>query len=236
LTLENIQEIVPRKYGWEFKGWNIGSAPLTLPLNIKANQTISAVFERVEFSLTFRIEQNPVSGNLVTPNPELNDRLQLSGLPFSGTELSRPFEMLLTSINMPLSVREGHTFAGWYTESQVSGLQSPENLFMPSNPPSDWEFSFDRNVTLFPRFDIITYTITFDPIGGTPAPPSVDRTYWTALTSPVLEKEGFDFDGWYSYSLELFMRDGDLNPDTAHLPTLYLTERLTPSFLSCRNQ
>ena len=77
-------------------------------------------------------------------------------------------------------VREGYTFLGWfldgvkYTFGAVSG-----------------------NMTLEARWEIDTYTVTFDMAGGTAVSPETVAHGGTATAPSDVTREGYDFAGWY---------------------------------------
>jgi hypothetical protein len=76
----------------------------------------------------------------------------------------------------PSPVKVGHTFAGW-------------DPALPSVMP-------DRNVTLVARWAVNSYTITFNPAGGS-AVPSITQDYGTAVEAPMDPvREGYTFAGW----------------------------------------
>lgn len=95
--------------------------------------------------------------------------------------LSYPY---LSSITEPTPTKEGHTFEGWYTDS---GLTSP--FTFTTMPP--------QNFTLYAKWSINFYTLSFNTHGGNEIS-SIVKVYGTTIptiTPPI--KEGFTFAGWY---------------------------------------
>lgn len=78
--------------------------------------------------------------------------------------------------------KHGYTFDKWVTEK--NGTE---------------EYDFDAVVTssttIYAKWNIITYSITFDSAGGE-AVPSVEYTVEDAITLPSITKDGYEFIGW----------------------------------------
>jgi basic membrane protein A len=90
-----------------------------------------------------------------------------------------------SSIYLPIPSREGYTFLGWFT----------------GNGPNDTHFSVlstvSYNITLYARWEINQYTITFNSNGGSLVN-SLTQNYGTIIFEPnEPEKEGFVFKGWF---------------------------------------
>ena len=83
-----------------------------------------------------------------------------------------------------LPYKEGHSFVGWYTDSQ---LTTPfEFGKMPAN-----------NLTVYAKWSINQYTINFQSNGGTSIDP-ITQDYGTSVIAPVPPtKTGHTFVGWY---------------------------------------
>ena len=79
--------------------------------------------------------------------------------------------------------KSGYTFDGWYTEAEHNS-----------------EYKFDvpvkKNITLYAKWNVNQYTITFDSNGGTAVDPIV-ADYGTAITAPSdPTRTGYIFAGW----------------------------------------
>ena len=83
--------------------------------------------------------------------------------------------------------RAGHTFAGWYTDSELTTLY-------------DFETPVTGDVQLFAKWDINSYTVTFNSKGGsTVAAQSI--VYNTKASVPAAPtRTGYTFGGWYTTS------------------------------------
>lgn len=92
--------------------------------------------------------------------------------------------------NTPISApteptKTGHTFAGWFADTD---LTIP---FVFSMMPAG-------NTTIYAKWTINSYTISFDSNGGSPVT-SITQAYNTAVSAPSdPTKEGYTFAGWYS--------------------------------------
>jgi len=94
-----------------------------------------------------------------------------------------------TSIRMPDDpVKEGYIFAGWYWDNNTF-----RDLFTVS---SLLERGLSSNLTVYAKWDVNQYTVTFDTMGGEPMDP-VLLDYGSDLSPYIPEKEGSIFTGWY---------------------------------------
>ncbi len=81
--------------------------------------------------------------------------------------------------------RDGYTFAGWYTDTDCT---------------VEYNFSgvVTKNITLYAKWTINTYTVTFNTDGGS-AVDSQTVNYNSTATKPTAPiKEGYTFAGWYT--------------------------------------
>lgn len=93
---------------------------------------------------------------------------------------------------LPTPTRTGYTFKGWYT-AKSGGTQITSSTTV----------SITSNQTLYARWEIKSYTLTFDPNGGSLDPSdssSITVTYGTIVQNDILptpQKSGYVFKGWY---------------------------------------
>ena len=95
--------------------------------------------------------------------------------------------------DLPIPIRSGYTFKGWYTET-VGGNQV--------TPLTNVELSADQ--TLYARWTqnptTKTYTIKLDANSGKVSPSSIKvqsgKTYYSSLPTPT--RSGYKFNGWYT--------------------------------------
>ena len=82
--------------------------------------------------------------------------------------------------------RTGYTFAGWYTDDNTF-LNEYVFTTMPAS-----------NITLYAKWDVNNYTISFDSDGGSAVSP-ITQAYGTEVSAPSAPlKSGYEFVGWYS--------------------------------------
>jgi uncharacterized repeat protein (TIGR02543 family) len=91
-----------------------------------------------------------------------------------------------TTIPAPTApTKTGYSFGGWYKESACTNV---------------WSFSTDvvtTNTILYAKWNINSYTVTFDSQGGTSVS-SITTNYNTTITTPIAPtKTGYSFAGWY---------------------------------------
>jgi uncharacterized repeat protein (TIGR02543 family) len=112
-----------------------------------------------------------------------------------------------TSITAPS--RDGYTFGGWWSEDNGTGsmvmntsgvLQA--NVTGYTGDGGIW--TKDAICTLYAKWTVIPYTITYNLNGGTqqvdPAPATSYNIESGAITLPTPTKEGYDFAGWFANS------------------------------------
>jgi uncharacterized repeat protein (TIGR02543 family) len=91
-----------------------------------------------------------------------------------------------TLTSLPPATRAGYTFDGWFTLA-TGGIQVTE-----STP-------FTESTTIYAQWTLITYTITFDPNGGTVTPTQGTTVEGGVLASlPTPTRTGYSFDGWFT--------------------------------------
>lgn len=90
--------------------------------------------------------------------------------------------------DLPTPARAGNTFNGWYTEASVGSQVTPST-----------QVSTSKNHTLYAHWTPNNYTVSFDTTGGTMSQTSKEVVYDDVYGDlPTPEKDGFNFDGWYT--------------------------------------
>lgn len=97
---------------------------------------------------------------------------------------------MYTAMNAPMEpVREGYTFAGWYTDPSLTS-------------DSKWDFENDtveEDMVLYAKWIPNQYDVALDANGGTVSSGHIDVTYGDSYgLLPTPTREGFVFDGWYT--------------------------------------
>lgn len=98
--------------------------------------------------------------------------------------------------------RPNATFVGWYT--------SPD--FSEASKITEIATGTAKDIVLYAKFDITTYTITFDANGGTVSKDSVTYEKGDTYVLPTPEYPGYKFAGWY-YGEDKF-EDGEWTLET----------------------
>jgi uncharacterized repeat protein (TIGR02543 family) len=104
-----------------------------------------------------------------------------------GTSINSITQDLQHSLNAPVDpTRTGYTFAGWFSDEALTNAYT-----FPATMPSS-------NITVYAKWTINQYTITFDTNGGTSIN-SITQDFNTSLTAPVdPTRTGYTFAGWFS--------------------------------------
>jgi uncharacterized repeat protein (TIGR02543 family) len=103
--------------------------------------------------------------------------------------------------------KEGHSFVGWYEdESYAQPVEAP--FVVPAN-----------DLTLYAKWSINTYTLSFDTDGGSLLE-SIDLAFDTALPAlPTPTKTGHTFVGWHAHSTSTTL----LLPMPLSMPAMHVT-------------
>jgi len=83
--------------------------------------------------------------------------------------------------------KEGYIFTGWNTQANGTGdsYEDQQSLIL------------STDITLYAQWEANTYTLTFNPNGGTVSPTSIQVVYDTPVGElPTPERTGYNFTGW----------------------------------------
>jgi uncharacterized repeat protein (TIGR02543 family) len=101
-----------------------------------------------------------------------------------GNSIQTKTKVYNASLSIPMPTRVGHSFAGWFTD--VGLTQAFTYTIMPA-----------QNLTLYAKWAINQYTITFETNGGSSIA-SITGNYGDPVTAPSNPtREGYTFNGWY---------------------------------------
>ena len=135
--------------GWEGKDTLITNGSLTVPLN---GITLTAIFEINQYTLSF-----------ATYNDEY----------FKPVDLD-----FMDPLTLPLPIKEGHTFKGWFEGS---------TFFRSTSMPS-------RDLLLKAQWEINSYQVTLK--DGDEVIDQYEVNYGASLNLPTPQKNGYQFDQW----------------------------------------
>jgi len=104
-----------------------------------------------------------------------------------GTEISPIKTNGQTIVSIPNNpTKEGFVFGGWYNDSSFTG-----------EPISSIEVGTFSNMSFYAKWEINQYSLTFETNGGSLVNP-ITANYDAPLSQPMVNKEGYVFEGWYS--------------------------------------
>ena len=166
----------PEEPGYTFGGWykkqtcpNDSKFDFTTP--ITDHITLYAKWEINKYTVTFDFN----TGKPSTPKTEEVEY---------GSSVSEPAKPTNT----------GYTFGGWYTDQAcTAGKEFTFNADGKSTKP------ITDPITLYAKWEINKYTVTFDVDGQTDRIPPVSVAHGNGVLKPAdPTKEGYTFDGWYT--------------------------------------
>ena len=86
--------------------------------------------------------------------------------------------------------KTGYSFSGWATSANGNVAYT--------NGQSVTNLATSGTVTLYAKWTINSYTLTFNANNGTVSPTSIKQNYGTSLTLPTPTRSGYKFLGWYT--------------------------------------
>ena len=137
--------------------------------------------------------------------------------PYGGTPVppAQEVEYGLTATEPAAPEKTGYTFDGWYLGE--------------AEEPFSFDTAITSDITLTAKWKLNTYTVTFDPNGGSVDPTSKTVTFGEPYGElPVPTRKGYTFDGWYTEAEDgtVVTADTTVTATTDH--TLYAHWTLIP--------
>ncbi len=115
-----------------------------------------------------------------------------------------------TKLAVPQSPTKDHySFLGWYSDKDCT---------------TEFDFStpITSNTTVYAKWKLNEYLLTFDANGGSVAPQTAEVLYGTAYGAlPTPTREGFDFDGWHNANNELVTAETEVIAMRDHILTAH---------------
>ena len=134
-----------------------------------ANVTYTAQWTPKKYAITYR---------------DQGDK-EFSGTHANGYPTTHTYNTTTTLLG---ATKSGYTFAGWYRDSECAGARV-ETLGV----------DVTETITLFAKWDVASYTITFDQQSGSDGTPSVTAQYGAKLSAITIpSRDGYLFDGYYT--------------------------------------
>lgn len=102
-------------------------------------------------------------------------------------EYTQKYTVEDTEITLPSVSKDGYEFGGWYASATFEGEEVTSG-----------EYDFAAGgITLYAKFTLKTFTVTFEVNGGT-AVDSITLEKGALVIAPVVTREGYEFGGWYT--------------------------------------
>ena len=164
------------------EGYTIGSLPITLEEPTKAGYTFIGWYQGTEH---IKEITKDTTGNLELEAKWRINNYQITYELNGGTnDTTNPntYNVEKLPIELKNPTKTGYKFAGWMLNDK---------------PITEISASTTGDLTLVATWEAVTYTVTFDVVGGVEVSP-LTYTVETGLTLPTPTKVGYTFDGWYN--------------------------------------
>ena len=133
----------------------------------------------------------------------------------------QPFSLRFNEeINLPLVQKVGHSFDDWYLDQGLTNLHEVERM------PAE-------NITLYAKWSVNQYTITFITNGGGGIQP-ITKDYGSTLNVPQINKTGYSFGGWYKDQglTQLYIVPVSMPAESLTLHARWVVNRYTITFVT----
>jgi uncharacterized repeat protein (TIGR02543 family) len=159
---------IPTRSGYTFNGWFTeisGGTAIALNRIYDADTTVFAQWTAITHTITF----NPNNGTVIPASSETNAYGILPGL--------------------PIPVRIGYTFTGWFTQPAGGTAITAATVF-------------NQAATIHAQWSVKLHTVTLDPQDGAVTPTSLQANANGRLsTLPNPTKAGHIFNGWFTAAI-----------------------------------
>ena len=177
--------------------WNIGEYTLTFdtdggsaiaPVSQKYGTAVTAPADPTREGYTFAGWDQTIPATMPARSMTIKakwtvNQYTITFVTNGGTAIASITQDYGTALALPTPTKDGYGFGGWYTD------QNCTKRFTANTMPAE-------NTTLYAKWNIGEYTLTFDTDGGSAVAP-ISQKYGTAVTAPAdPTKEGYTFAGW----------------------------------------
>lgn len=160
------------------------NATITKPTDpVKTGYTLKGWFTNEALTNAFTFNKMPANNVTLYAKWEINTyKIKFVTAGPAIADISYKYDQAIATL--PTTTRVGYNFLGWFMESNY---QTTFNLTsMPAN-----------NVTVYAKWEINQYTITFNSNGGTSVE-SITKDYNASIVEPAVPtKTGYTFVGWF---------------------------------------
>ncbi len=174
-----LSSTVPTRTGYTFTGWNTASNGSGTTYKTgdsytaNAAATLYAQWKANQYTITYKDQ----------------DGANFSGTHENGYPTTHTYG---TATTLKKASKTGYTFGGWFTTSACTGNAITQ---LTAN-------GYTSAITLYAKWTVITYTISYNANGGSGAPTAETKNYGEPLTlsSTVPTRTGYTFTGWNTAS------------------------------------
>lgn len=172
---------------------------ITLPVPTRDGYTFDAWYTNYQF--TQKYEDTTMPSENITLYAKWNaNKYTITFETNGGNDIEPITEDYETYIELPTPKKTGYSFEGWYSDEALT--QKYESNKMP------------KDITLYAKW-IEQHNIVFETNGGT-ALSNAGYAYGETILLPIIEREGYVFEGWYADSAltekftDIIMPDKDI--------------------------
>ncbi len=160
-----------------------GSAVLAPAAPSRTGYTFVGWFSDVALTTAYTFGTMPSSNLTLYAKWQINQYTMTFSVD-GGTTVTAITQDFNTAVTPPTTTKTGYTFVNWYTEAALT------NVYTFGNMPA-------QNLTLYAKWQINQYTMTFSVDGGTTVT-AITQDFNTAVTAPTTTKLGYTFVNWYT--------------------------------------
>lgn len=155
---------------------------LTEPTTVKTGYTFDGWYLDAGKTQAFTFDTMPGNNISLYAKWQIN-KYTISFESNGGNEIELITQDYGTSIMTPVTTKIGYSFAGWYIDEALSTKSTLTKM------PAE-------NLTLYAKWTIKSFTITFNSNGGSPISP-ITQNFDTIVNEPIPIKAGYTFGGWF---------------------------------------
>ena len=160
-------------------------ATLTTPTTVKTGHTFGGWYSDAIFTVAYTFTTMP-SENITVYAKWMINQYTMTFNSNEGSSVTPLIQDYHSSVSVPPApTRTGYTFGGWYSDDILT------QAYTFSTMPAE-------NITLYAKWTINQYTITFDSNDGSSVTPLM-QDYHSSVSAPLAPtRTGYTFGGWYS--------------------------------------
>ncbi len=144
-------------------------------------RTFAGWFEDQAFTIPYEFQVMPSFNDILYAKWVIQITFESNG----GSVVNPIVQEPMTFVDLPVPLKSGYEFLGWYDSSEFVEPAYTDNI-MP-----------DSSLTLYAKWLLVTYEVTFDTNGGSSIGP-LPLVYGTELDTYVSSRPGYTFTGWYT--------------------------------------